>query len=222
MIVAAGRSERMAGDDKLWAEIAGPDGRARPLLAYSIAAFQACTAVSRIALVVAQEKMDAAQALVAGQRFDKVCAIVCGGAQRQDSVRAGLDALGACDYVVVHDGARPLVTHLLIEGVLAAAQATGTACCAIAVPDTVKETSDGAIVRTLDRSTLMLAQTPQAFRYDLLMEAHKQSTADATDDASMVEALGVRVRIAPGSPRNIKVTTPDDLALARLLIGRLE
>ncbi len=218
IIVAAGRSERMAGDDKLWAEVAGPDGRTRPLVAYSIAAFQACAVVSRIALVVAEEKIDAARTLVAGQSFGKVCAVVAGGARRQDSVRAGLDALGACDFVVVHDGARPLVTHLLIEGALAAAQETGAACCAIAVPDTVKETSDGAIVRTLDRSTLMLAQTPQVFRYDLLVDAHKLSTAAATDDASMIEALGVLVRIAPGSTLNIKVTTPEDLALARILI----
>jgi 2-C-methyl-D-erythritol 4-phosphate cytidylyltransferase len=222
VIVAAGRSERMAGDDKLWAEIAGPDGCARPLIAYSITAFQACAAISRIVLVVAEEKLDAARALVAEQGLDKVGAIVCGGARRQDSVRAGLDALGAGDYVVVHDGARPLVTPQLIEDALAAAQETGASCCAIPVPDTVKETADGSIVRTLDRSTLMLAQTPQAFRYDLLVDAHRQSTADAMDDASMVEALGVRVRIAPGSTRNIKVTAPDDLVLARVLIGRSE
>ena len=99
----------MAGDDKLWAAVAGPDGRARPLLAYSTATFQSCTAISRIALVVAQEKVAEARALIDEQRFDKVCAVVCGSARRQDSVRAGLDAISSCDYVVVHDGARPLV-----------------------------------------------------------------------------------------------------------------
>ena len=208
----------MAGGDKLWTDIVSPGG-SRPLIAYSIAAFQSCAAISRIALVVAEEKMGAATALVEQQRFDKVRAIVAGGARRQDSVRAGLDAMDTCDYVIVHDGARPLVTHQMIEDALAAALDTGASCCAIPVPDTVKETSDGAIIRTLDRSTLMLAQTPQAFRYDLLMDAHNRSVEDATDDASMIEALGGTVRIAPGSQRNIKVTTQDDLTLVQALLN---
>ena len=219
IIVAAGRSERMAGDDKLWAAIVGPDGRARPLLAYAIAEFEACAAVARIALVVAQDKLEQARALASEERLDKVCAVVPGGTRRQDSVRAGLDAIGACDYVVVHDGARPLVTRQLIEDTLAAARETGASCCAILVPDTVKEASEGYITRTLDRSRLMLAQTPQAFRCDLLVDAHRRAEGDATDDAALVEALGVRVRIIPGSPRNIKVTTPGDLAFVRALIA---
>ena len=142
--------------------------------------------------------------------------------RRQDSVRAGLEAIAACDYVVVHDGARPLVTRQLIEDTLAAARETGASCCAVLVPDTVKEASAGYITRTLDRSRLMLAQTPQAFRCDLLMDAHRRAEGDATDDAALVEALGVRVRIVPGSPRNIKVTTPADLAFVRALIGQRE
>ena len=212
----------MAGDDKLWAAVVGPDGRAKLLLAYAVAAFQSCSAIARIVLVVAEDQIGAARALVADQGFDKVSSVVPGGARRQDSVRAGLDAIGACDYVVVHDGARPLVTPQLIDDALAAARQTGAACCAIAVPDTVKEIADGYIARTVARSSLMLAQTPQAFRYDLLVEAHRPAKVDATDDAALVEALGVRVRVAPGSTRNIKVTTPDDLALARVLIGQLE
>jgi len=212
----------MAGDDKLWAAIAGPDGSARPLLAYAVAAFETCPAIARIVLVVTEDKLAQARALVEEHHFGKVSCVVAGGARRQDSVRAGLDAIGACDYVIVHDGARPLVTPPLIEEALAAARETGASCCAIAVPDTVKEVADGYIARTLDRATLMLAQTPQAFRYDLLMDAHNRSSGNATDDALLVEALGVRVRIVSGSTRNIKVTTPDDLALARKLIGRLE
>jgi 2-C-methyl-D-erythritol 4-phosphate cytidylyltransferase len=218
VIVAAGRSQRMAGDDKLWAELRGPDSVARPLLAYSIAAFQSCDAVSRIALVIAENRVDQARVLVDREGYEKVAAIVIGGARRQDSVRAGLEALSTCDNVAVHDGARPLVTPELIEASLASAEATGAACCAIPVPDTVKETAAGAIVRTVDRSNLMLAQTPQAFRYDLLMDAHKRCTDDVTDDASMLEALGIHVRIVPGSRRNLKVTTRDDLALAQALL----
>lgn len=208
----------MAGDDKLWLELTDASGCARPLLAYSVAAAQSCASVARIALVVAPDKLDAARSLVENEGFSKVTAIVPGGARRQDSVRAGLDALGACDYVAVHDGARPLVTPQLIADAVAASRETGASCLAIPVPDTVKEVADGAIVRTLDRSKLMLAQTPQAFRYDLLVKAHGQAT-NATDDASMVEALGVHVRVVPGSPRNIKVTTVDDLALAQALLG---
>lgn len=210
----------MAGDDKLWGAIAGPDGSAQPLLAYTISAFESCAAVARVALVVAEDKLEPARALVEEQRFDKVSAVVSGGARRQDSVRAGLEAIGACDYVVVHDGARPLVTPQLIEDALAAARETGAACCAVPAPDTVKEASESYVTRTIDRSQLMLAQTPQAFRYDLLLDAHRRGQGDATDDAALVEALGVRVRIVPGSTRNIKVTTQDDLTLARALISQ--
>lgn len=220
VIVAGGRSERMAGEDKLWTSLRGTDGCAHPLIAYSIAAFQSCGAISRVVLVVAPPRLKSAHALVADEGYEKVVAIVPGGSQRRDSVLAGLVALGQCRYVAIHDGARPLVTGQLIEDALAAAQGTGASCVAIPISDTVKETAGTSILRTLDRSTLMLAQTPQAFRYDLLMEAHKLVTADATDDASMVEALGVSVCIATGSSRNIKVTTPDDLLLAQALLDR--
>ena len=218
IILAAGRSERMAGEDKLWASLVGPDGRARPLLAYTISEFQACSAIERVALVLAADAVARGRALVQEERFDKVCAVVPGGARRQDSVRAGLDALVSCDYVAVHDGARPLVTPALIERGLAAAQETGAACCALPVPDTIKEAAGGFVTRTLDRARLWLAQTPQVFRYDLLVQAHRSASGDATDDASMIEALGVNVRLFEGSPRNLKVTTPEDLALVQALL----
>jgi 2-C-methyl-D-erythritol 4-phosphate cytidylyltransferase len=218
IVVAAGRSQRMAGGDKLWAPLAGPDGRARPLLAYAVSAFQRCSAIGRIALVLAADALDGGRDLVRDEGFDKVCAVVAGGARRRDSVRAGLDTLDGCGWVAVHDGARPLVTPELIERGLAAARETGAACCALPVPDTVKEAGEGFITRTLDRSRLWLAQTPQVFRYDLLVEAHRAAQSDATDDASMVEALGVKVKLFEGSPRNLKVTTPEDLALVQALL----
>lgn len=208
----------MAGDDKLWTELKGADGRMRPLLAYSIAAIQECESISQTVVVVAGARVDEAKALVEREAFTHVSAVVAGGERRRDSVRAGLDELSGCEYVLIHDGARPLVTPQLIEGALVAAREAGAACVAIPVPDTVKTVSDGCIAGTLDRTTMMLAQTPQAFRYDLLMDAHIRTTADATDDASMVEALDVAVRIVPGSSRNIKVTTADDLALVRALL----
>jgi len=219
IIAAAGRSERMAGRDKLWTLIAGADGRRRPLLAYSLAVFQACSAIQRIVLVTNEATLDQARALVRQERFDHVSAVVPGGSTRQDSVRAGLQALGDCTWVVVHDGARPLVTEELIERGLDAAKETGAACCALPVPDTVKEgDADGRIVRTLDRSRLWLAQTPQVFRYDLLMKAHRQPHERATDDAALLEAMGMNVRLYQGSPRNLKVTALEDLALVEALL----
>jgi len=218
VIVAAGRSERMGAIVKPWAPLTDRTGRQRPLVAYPIAACQACAAIDRVALVVAEDAFARAQALLRDEAFDKVCAVVAGGARRQDSVRAGLDALAGCDWVAVHDGARPLVTPELIERGFEAAGQTGAACCAIAAPDTVKEAADGRVLRTLDRSRLWLAQTPQVFRYDLLMDAHRRSEGDVTDDAALVEALGVEVRLFEGSSRNLKVSTPDDLALVQALL----
>jgi len=145
---------------------------------------------------------------------------VRGGERRRDSVRAGLDALADCDYVVVHDGARPLVTKALIDAALAGARETGAALCAVPVSDTVKRTDDAGLVRsTVSRAGLWLAQTPQAFRTELLLRAHEATEIDATDDAALVELLGEPVRVVMGSPRNLKVTTPADLRLAEALLA---
>ena len=220
MIVAAGRSKRTGSIDKLWTPLADATGRSRPLLAYCLATFERCPAVVRIVIVVAEEAIERTQALAEGEGWNKVCAVAAGGDRRQDSVRAGLESLDRCEWVIVHDGARPMVTPALIEQGLREAQDTGAACCALPVPDTVKESDDaGRIVRTLNRSRLWLAQTPQTFRYDLLMQAHDRSQGEATDDAALVEALGVEVRLYQGSPRNLKVTTRDDLALAQALLS---
>ncbi|MGB2695306.1 MAG: 2-C-methyl-D-erythritol 4-phosphate cytidylyltransferase [Dehalococcoidia bacterium] len=218
VVVAAGRSARMGDVDKLWAPLTGQDNVTRPLLAYTLRAFQGCPRIERIALVVAEDTLERARSLVRDERADKVCAVVPGGARRQDSVGAGLDALVGCAWVAVHDGARPLVTNELIERGIDAAQETGASCCALPVPDTVKESDGGRIVRTLDRARLWLAQTPQVFRYDLLLEAHRRAQGDATDDAALVEALGVPVQLYEGARRNLKVTMPEDLALAQALL----
>ncbi|MEX1253801.1 MAG: 2-C-methyl-D-erythritol 4-phosphate cytidylyltransferase [Dehalococcoidia bacterium] len=218
IVVAAGRSRRMDGIDKLWTSLARP-GEPKPLLAYPLAAFEACPSVSRVVLVVSEETVERARSLVLDEALDKVRAVVPGGERRQDSVRAGLDALGGCDWVAIHDGARPLVTVELIEQGLLEARETGASCPVLPVADTVKEIDEaGFAVHTLQRARLRLAQTPQVFRYDLLLEAHRQAGDEATDDAAMVEALGVRVRLFPGTRRNVKVTTPEDLALVHALL----
>ena len=214
VIVAAGSGTRMGGLDKLFTEVGG-----RPLLAHAIAPFQECAAVERIVLVLAAENVGRGQALVREQGFSKVCAVVPGGERRQDSVRLGLEGLGACEYVAVHDGGRPLVSVELIERGLTAVRETGAAVAALPLVDTIKEAgADGLVARTVDRSRLWAVQTPQVFRYEVLMRAHREVTADVTDDAAMLEALGLPVRVFPGDRRNIKVTTREDLELVRALL----
>jgi 2-C-methyl-D-erythritol 4-phosphate cytidylyltransferase len=215
VIVAAGRGTRMAGGDKLFTEIDG-----RPLLAHAITAFEECASIDRIFVVMASLNLKRGRELVERYGFLKVASLVMGGERRQDSARLGLEALGACDYVAVHDGARPLVTPELIERGLAAARETGAAAPAIPLADTVKEAgADGLVVQTLDRSRLWAVQTPQVFRYDMLMRAHREVTGDVTDDAAMVEALGEPVRLFEGSRGNVKVTTVEDLEVVEALLA---
>ena len=218
VIVAAGSGTRMAGADKLFTKVAG-----RPLLAHAVDAFQECAAVDRIVLVLSEQNLERGWELVQRYRFAKVSAVCAGGERRQDSVRAGLAALGPCDYVAVHDGARPLVSPELIERGLKAAREMGAAAPAVPLADTVKEAGpDGIVMRTLDRSRLWAVQTPQVFRYDLLLRAHREVTAEVTDDAAMVEALGEPVRLFEGSRTNIKVTTAEDLELVQALRSKSE
>ncbi len=213
IIVAAGSGTRMAGADKLFTEVAG-----QPLLAHAIAPFQECASIERIVLVMAPLNLKRGRDLVERYGFTKATALVKGGERRQDSVRLGLEALGGCDYVAVHDGARPLVTPELIARGLEAARETGAAAPALPIADTVKEAGpNGIVLRTLDRSRLWAVQTPQVFRYELLLRAHREITADVTDDAAMVESLGEPVRLFEGSRANIKVTTVEDLTLIKAL-----
>ena len=145
--------------------------------------------------------------------------IVPGGARRRDSVRAGLEALDPkTEIVLVHDAARPLVSQELVERVAGAVRAGGAAVPVVPVSDTIKRVQGNAIVQTLERGELRAAQTPQGFRVELLRRAHAASDRDACDDALLVEDLGAPVAAVAGDPRNIKVTTPADLAVARALV----
>ncbi len=216
IIVAAGKSLRMGDSgDKIWVSLNG-----RPLLAQTISVFQFCPKVDRIVLVLAADRHRLGTSLVKGAHFGKVTSICLGGEQRQESVRAGLEALGKCEWVIVHDGARPLVTSRLIEQGLAAARETGAATCAVPVTDSLKLVNEKQMVeKTLSRNGLWLIQTPQVFRWDLLTEAHHKANGFvASDDAALVEKLGNPVKVYPGSYHNIKVTTPDDLVLAQMLL----
>jgi 2-C-methyl-D-erythritol 4-phosphate cytidylyltransferase len=148
--------------------------------------------------------------------------ITIGGAQRQDSVRAGLAAAGEADWVVIHDAARPLVTADLIARGLAAARVSGAAIAAMPVVDTIKVVEASRIVATPPRATLWQAQTPQVFRRTLLLNAHAAAASSgATDDAALVEAYGSTVHVYEGSYRNVKITTDVDLVVARALLAAL-
>lgn len=214
IIVAAGASRRMDGQDKLLVELGGS-----PLIIRTLGAFAANHIVDDIVLVVGKQKIDKMITLCKQYNLDKGVKVVAGGARRQDSVAAGLkEAAGA--WVLVHDGARPMVTGELISAVLDAAAATGAAVPALPVTDTIKQAERGKVVRTFDRSNLYAVQTPQAFRYEILREAYRQAETEATDDAQLVEKTGITVSLCDGSYDNIKVTTPLDLELARSLINR--
>lgn len=216
VIAAAGRGERMRGGDKLFAEIGG-----RPLIAGTLDAFQRCDAVGDIVLVLSRENMDRGKRLAEGGFWPKLKVICEGGARRQDSVREGLRRLPECQWVIIHDGARPLVTPELIWRGIAEARLTGAAVAAVPVKDTIKRTSpDGMVLDTPARDGLWAVQTPQVFRYDLIVRAHETITEDVTDDASMVERLGIRVKVFTGDYRNIKITTPEDLELVEWLLER--
>jgi len=165
-----------------------------------------------------ESKLDLGRKLVAEKGWSKVTEVCLGGVRRQDSVREGLNKLKGCDWVVIHDGARPFLTLDLIRDGLKAGQVTGAAVVAVPVKDTIKLGDGGMMVKTtLNRQALWAVQTPQTFRFDIITKAHEQITADVTDDASMVEQLGYKVKLYMGSYDNIKITTPEDLALAEVI-----
>ena len=212
VIAGAGISQRM-GEDKVFMYLAG-----KPLLAWSVDVCQSCELVNQIAIVLHETKLDLGQRLVTERGWSKVVEVCPGGDRRQDSVRHGLSKLKGCDWVIIHDGARPFLTLELIRDGLEAAKSTGAAVAAVPVTDTVKRGgSDLMIKETLNRQELWAAQTPQIFRFDIITKAHEQIKDDVTDGAGMVEQLGYKVKLYMGSYGNIKITTPQDLALAEVI-----
>ncbi|KUK54312.1 MAG: 2-C-methyl-D-erythritol 4-phosphate cytidylyltransferase [Desulfotomaculum sp. 46_296] len=214
VVVAAGQSRRMGENvNKMLLHVAG-----RPVLSYSLAALQEAPFVKGFVLVAGERELETYVTLAEQWGCTKMISLVKGGKTRQDSVWEGLNALPAdTRVIIVHDGARPLVTVNQLDQVVSEALRWNAAALAVPVKDTVKETGMGNFVsRTLNRESLWLAQTPQAFSYSLLMDAHRKARRDqrtATDDAGLVEAMGVPVKIIEGSYRNIKVTTPEDLSM---------
>lgn len=205
---------------KQFREVAG-----RPLLAWTISRFQAAQGIERIIVVVPEEfLLHTSERVIDPYGFDKVIKIVIGGAERQESVRRGLEALPiSTKFAAIHDGARPLTRPEDIDLTVEAAASDRAAILAGPVTDTVKRVEGSFVIATLDRRRLYGAQTPQVFQYDLIMEAHRETVKEETaytDDASMVEARGFKVKVVEPSGPNFKVTTQDDLVLAGLILER--
>ena len=193
----------------------------QPLLLHAALAFEEAPSVRRVVVVVPEDEVETARGIL--NLLEKPLAVVPGGPRRQDSVLEGLKQApeGFDGVVLVHDAARPLVDVRLIEDVARAAEEGGAALPVLPVVDTVKRLRDGFVVETLDREVLGAAQTPQGFRFELLVSAYEAAFRDhvtLTDEAMAVERIGAPVRAVPGSPRNRKITTPEDLAWAEGLV----
>jgi 2-C-methyl-D-erythritol 4-phosphate cytidylyltransferase len=215
IIVAAGKSERMGtGMDKAFLSLGS-----KPILAWSLIAFQTCIDIDSIILVVRKDQVLAAKSVIHMFGISKSFAIVAGGGKRQDSVMAGMAAMDPeTKLVVVHDGARPCVTPELISETVKYAKRNGCGIAAARIWDTVKYVERGNTVdHTLDRTKLWAVQTPQAFTADLLKRAYKavvEKKATVTDEAGAVELLGETVRLVEWTRPNIKITTVEDMPLA--------
>ena len=223
VIPAAGQGKRMGvGYNKQFMTLMG-----LPILAHTVRLFEESRYVSEIAIVGAAGDIPVIEELVHRYKFTKVMAICIGGVQRQDSVRAGVQALStAIQRVAVHDGARPLLTLEQFNRFLEEAEKFSAAIMGIPLKDTVKRVdTSGKVLETLPRDYLRAVQTPQIFDRGILEQAHHQAAAEGyygTDDATLLEWLGYPVQILEGSQENIKVTTPDDLWLAERILATRE
>ena len=224
VIAAAGQGKRFGdGLPKQFLPLRG-----KPVLAYSVETISKSDLIGEIIIVVPEDWARAVKTDIV-DRFSipKVTKIIPGGPERQDSVLNGFNSLsGTPDIVAVHDGARPLVSLELLEEVIREASACGAALAALPSNDTIKKSSPEMYVdSTIPRESLWFAQTPQAFRYDLLKNALSKAADDrftGTDESLLVERTGVRVKIVKGSPYNIKITTPEDLRLGELILNMRE
>jgi 2-C-methyl-D-erythritol 4-phosphate cytidylyltransferase len=218
VIPAAGIGARMQADRaKQMLELTGV-----PLLVHTLRRFEACDAVHQVILVLQPSLTSDALSLISRHKLKKIARVVGGGAERQDSVYRGLQVIKpeTAGIVAIHDAVRPFVRPEEIRLVIERAEATGAALMALAATDTIKQVHRGRVQRTLDRKRIYHAQTPQAFRYEIIKAAYDRAYAEgyaATDDSQLVERAGHRVSVVEGSPINIKITRPLDLRIAEAI-----
>lgn len=219
VIVAAGRGERFGPRDKVLATVGG-----RPMLAWTLDAAESAQSVGEVVVVTGEHTDIAIRRLIENGPWRLCSKIVGGGPRRHDSVMAGVRAVSdEMDIVLIHDAARPLVTGALFDACAQAASEDGAAIVAIPVSDTIKRVVDGRISETLPRNDLWAAQTPQAFRRNLLLEASGRfgsRDVELTDEASLFERLGYEVTVVIGTSSNLKITHADDLHVAEGLLRR--
>jgi 2-C-methyl-D-erythritol 4-phosphate cytidylyltransferase len=222
IIPAAGSGTRMGGTvRKQFLQLKG-----KPILIYTLQQFEHCSEVDEIDLAVPESEIAEVEALVSRYRLHKVAKIVMGGERRQDSVGNVLSkiSLGNADIVLVHDGVRPFVESKRIAHAIRLAKEHDAAVLAVQPKDTVRRSTGGGFFdQTLDRNALWMIQTPQVFRAETLLKAFAKAKKDrfySTDEAALVERIGVKAKIVDGSYDNIKITTQEDLELASLILQR--
>lgn len=212
LVLAAGKGQRF-GSDKIFVTL-----QKKPLLAWSVDVFNSCSRIDGIVIVGNASNLERIEGLAKKRAWDKLYSICEGGVRRQDSVLNGLKAIVDCEWVIIHDAARPFISEDIILSGLTAARESGASIAAVPVKDTVKIAGpDGYILSTPPRDDLWIAQTPQIFRFDIISKAFELIDSDVTDDAMVVEKAGYHVKLFMGSYQNIKVTTKEDLYLARLI-----
>ncbi len=219
IIPAAGSSIRMGGaTPKQFLSLEGA-----PVFLHTLKKFDAARSIDEVVLAVRQQEQDRARQALAPERFSKPVRLTSGGSARQDTVALALASITSPpEIVVVHDAVRPFVTVEMIDRAVEAARREGAAIFGIPSVDTLKQVGHDVILGTVPRERIALAQTPQAFRYDLLREAFDRALADGfrgTDESSLVERTGAKVIVLRGSDRNIKITKPSDLPVARLFMA---
>jgi 2-C-methyl-D-erythritol 4-phosphate cytidylyltransferase len=222
LIPAAGRGSRMgAKEKKPYLTLGG-----KPILTHTLSEFERCLLIDETVLIVSKSEIEYSRiSIVETFDFKKVSKIIAGGLKRQDSVWEGLrDLKNSYELVMVHDGVRPFVSQEILEKSIHETARCGATVAAVPVKDTIKIVSKQAeVLETMDRNRVWAIQTPQTFTHDILKRAYERAFEDGfygTDDASLVERLGIKVKIIPGSYDNIKITTPEDLALGEAILKR--
>jgi 2-C-methyl-D-erythritol 4-phosphate cytidylyltransferase len=222
VIVAAGKGSRMGAEiNKQFLNI-----KDKPILYYTLKAFDCCSLIDEIILVTAKSEMEYCKSeIVEKYQIKKVSNIVEGGLERQHSVNKGLMACNDCEIVLIHDGARPFIENRIIEAGISFAKEYGACTCGVEPKDTIKiKDENGFSAGTLNRASLFSVQTPQCFNYSLIVESHEKAfknNVKATDDTSVAEYCGHKIYLYEGSYSNIKITTPEDLVIGEKILENL-